>query len=133
MLWVAAAMESGHAAALVAQQYMVKGPNFDFGACTQQGRLFACLIAPQSLSHISASRALLFAGGCTHSCTHLKDMLLDWDVCGTGGTLVTKQTGPHGKPVNTLYVAKKMKVGHVHMFAPGHSVCSRQQLIQAGL
>eukprot|EP00798_Chlamydomonas_sp_ICE-L_P017187 gene17187-23504_t len=27
-----------------------------------------------------------------------------------GGTLVTKQTGPAGKPVNTLYVAKKMKL-----------------------
>ena len=27
-----------------------------------------------------------------------------------GATLVTKQTGPAGKPVNTLYVAKKMKL-----------------------
>ena len=27
-----------------------------------------------------------------------------------GGTLVTKQTGSKGKPVNTLYVAKKMKL-----------------------
>jgi len=27
-----------------------------------------------------------------------------------GGTLVTKQTGPKGKPVNTLYVAQKMKL-----------------------
>lgn len=26
-----------------------------------------------------------------------------------GGVLVTKQTGPNGKPVNTLLVAKKLK------------------------
>ena len=34
-----------------------------------------------------------------------------------GGTLVTKQTGPGGKPVNTLLVAKKMKLGAEKYFA----------------
>lgn len=34
-----------------------------------------------------------------------------------GGTLVTKQTGPAGKPVNTLYVAKKMKLAREMYFA----------------
>jgi succinyl-CoA synthetase beta subunit len=34
-----------------------------------------------------------------------------------GGTLVTKQTGPLGKPVNTLYVAKKMKLAREMYFA----------------
>uniref|UniRef100_A0A7S0RH32 Succinate--CoA ligase [ADP-forming] subunit beta, mitochondrial n=1 Tax=Chlamydomonas leiostraca TaxID=1034604 RepID=A0A7S0RH32_9CHLO len=32
-------------------------------------------------------------------------------------TLVTKQTGPAGKPVNTLYVAKKMKLAREMYFA----------------
>lgn len=32
-------------------------------------------------------------------------------------TLVTKQTGPAGKPVNTLYVAKKMKLKREMYFA----------------
>ncbi len=34
-----------------------------------------------------------------------------------GQTLVTKQTGPAGKPVNTLYVAKKMKIAREMYFA----------------
>lgn len=34
-----------------------------------------------------------------------------------GGTLVTKQTGPKGKPVNTLYIAKKMKLNREMYFA----------------
>ena len=34
-----------------------------------------------------------------------------------GATLVTKQTGPAGKPVNTLYVAKKMKLKREMYFA----------------
>ena len=34
-----------------------------------------------------------------------------------GGTLVTKQTGPEGKPVNTLLVAKKMKFASEKYFA----------------
>lgn len=34
-----------------------------------------------------------------------------------GGTLVTKQTGPKGKPVNTLYVAHKMKLKREMYFA----------------
>uniref|UniRef100_A0A7S3R7L2 Succinate--CoA ligase [ADP-forming] subunit beta, mitochondrial n=1 Tax=Dunaliella tertiolecta TaxID=3047 RepID=A0A7S3R7L2_DUNTE len=34
-----------------------------------------------------------------------------------GGTLVTKQTGPAGKPVNTLMVAKKMKLAREMYFA----------------
>lgn len=32
-------------------------------------------------------------------------------------TLVTKQTGPAGKPVNTLYVAHKMKLKNEMYFA----------------
>ncbi|GFH31143.1 succinyl-CoA synthetase beta chain [Haematococcus lacustris] len=32
-------------------------------------------------------------------------------------TLVTKQTGPSGKPVNTLYIAKKMKLAREMYFA----------------
>jgi succinyl-CoA synthetase beta subunit len=31
--------------------------------------------------------------------------------------LVTKQTGPAGKPVNTLYVAQKMKLANEMYFA----------------
>ena len=31
--------------------------------------------------------------------------------------LVTKQTGPQGKPVNTLYVAQKMKLKNEKYFA----------------
>lgn len=34
-----------------------------------------------------------------------------------GQTLVTKQTGPAGKPVNTLYVARKMKLKREMYFA----------------
>lgn len=34
-----------------------------------------------------------------------------------GQTLVTKQTGPAGKPVNTLYVARKMKLAREMYFA----------------
>lgn len=34
-----------------------------------------------------------------------------------GGTLVTKQSGPAGKPVNTLYVARKMKLAREMYFA----------------
>ncbi|KAG2438195.1 hypothetical protein HXX76_005801 [Chlamydomonas incerta] len=34
-----------------------------------------------------------------------------------GGTLVTKQTGPAGKPVNTLLIAKKMKLKREMYFA----------------
>ncbi|KAI7836379.1 hypothetical protein COHA_009742 [Chlorella ohadii] len=34
-----------------------------------------------------------------------------------GGTLVTKQTGPKGKPVNTLYIANKMKLKREMYFA----------------
>lgn len=34
-----------------------------------------------------------------------------------GGTLVTKQTGPAGKPVNTIYIAKKMKLAKEMYFA----------------
>lgn len=34
-----------------------------------------------------------------------------------GQTLVTKQTGPAGKPVNTLYIAKKMKLAREMYFA----------------
>jgi succinyl-CoA synthetase beta subunit len=34
-----------------------------------------------------------------------------------GQTLVTKQTGPAGKPVNTLYIAKKMKLKREMYFA----------------
>lgn len=34
-----------------------------------------------------------------------------------GQTLVTKQTGPSGKPVNTLYVARKMKLSREMYFA----------------
>lgn len=34
-----------------------------------------------------------------------------------GQTLVTKQTGPAGKPVNTLYIAQKMKLKREMYFA----------------
>ena len=34
-----------------------------------------------------------------------------------GGTLVTKQSGPEGKPVNTLMVAKKMSLAREMYFA----------------
>eukprot|EP00884_Botryococcus_braunii_P023604 jgi/Botrbrau1/9928/Bobra.0012s0026.1 len=34
-----------------------------------------------------------------------------------GGTLVTKQTGPAGKPVNVLYIAKKLKLANEMYFA----------------
>jgi len=34
-----------------------------------------------------------------------------------GGTLVTKQSGPEGKPVGTLYVARKMKLAREMYFA----------------
>ncbi len=34
-----------------------------------------------------------------------------------GGTLVTKQSGPAGKPVNVLYVAQKMKLKREMYFA----------------
>ncbi len=34
-----------------------------------------------------------------------------------GGTLVTKQTGPAGKPVNTLLIARKMKLKREMYFA----------------
>jgi succinyl-CoA synthetase beta subunit len=34
-----------------------------------------------------------------------------------GQTLVTKQTGPAGKPVNTLYVARKMRLTREMYFA----------------
>ena len=34
-----------------------------------------------------------------------------------GATLVTKQTGPAGKPVNTLYIAKKMQLRREMYFA----------------
>jgi succinyl-CoA synthetase beta subunit len=34
-----------------------------------------------------------------------------------GGTLVTKQTGPAGKPVNTLLLAKKMELVNEMYFA----------------
>ncbi len=34
-----------------------------------------------------------------------------------GGTLVTKQTGPAGKPVNTLLIAKKLKLVKEMYFA----------------
>jgi len=34
-----------------------------------------------------------------------------------GGTLVTKQSGPDGKPVNTLLLAKKMNLGREFYFA----------------
>lgn len=34
-----------------------------------------------------------------------------------GGTLITKQTGPKGKPVNTIYIAKKMKLKREMYFA----------------
>lgn len=34
-----------------------------------------------------------------------------------GATLVTKQTGPAGKPVNTLLISKKMKLKREMYFA----------------
>ena len=34
-----------------------------------------------------------------------------------GGTLITKQTGPAGKPVNTLYLASKMDLVNEMYFA----------------
>ena len=34
-----------------------------------------------------------------------------------GQTLVTKQTGPAGKPVNTLYIARKMQLTREMYFA----------------
>ena len=37
--------------------------------------------------------------------------------CGEVQVLVTKQTGPAGKPVNTLYLAKKMKLANEMYFA----------------
>ena len=46
--------------------------------------------------------------GGVHICTVPKAVDLAKQMLG--GTLVTKQTGPAGKPVNTLYVARKMKV-----------------------
>ena len=36
---------------------------------------------------------------------------------GAPQTLVTKQTGPAGKPVNTLYIANKMKLKNEMYFA----------------
>ena len=37
--------------------------------------------------------------------------------CRASQTLVTKQTGPAGKPVNTLYIANKMKLKNEMYFA----------------
>ena len=44
--------------------------------------------------------------GGVHICKTEKVEGLAWQMIGE--TLVTKQTGPAGKPVNCLYVAKKM-------------------------
>lgn len=46
--------------------------------------------------------------GGVHICSASKAVELAKQMLG--GTLVTKQTGPQGKPVNTLMVARKMKV-----------------------
>lgn len=53
--------------------------------------------------------------GGVHICT--ADKAVDLAKQMLGGTLVTKQTGPAGKPVNTLYVAKKMKLAREMYFA----------------
>ena len=46
--------------------------------------------------------------GGVHICS--VDKALDLAKQMLGKTLVTKQTGPAGKPVNTLYIARKMKL-----------------------
>lgn len=53
--------------------------------------------------------------GGVHICTSAKAVELAKQMLG--GTLVTKQTGAAGKPVNTLYVAKKMKFDREMYFA----------------
>lgn len=53
--------------------------------------------------------------GGVHICT--ADKAVDLAKQMLGGTLVTKQTGPAGKPVNTLYVAKKMQLKREMYFA----------------
>eukprot|EP00879_Flechtneria_rotunda_P006116 GHRR01006429.1.p1 GENE.GHRR01006429.1~~GHRR01006429.1.p1 ORF type:complete len:406 (+),score=139.46 GHRR01006429.1:181-1398(+) len=53
--------------------------------------------------------------GGVHICT--VDRALDLAKQMLGQTLVTKQTGPAGKPVNTLYIAKKMKLKREMYFA----------------
>ncbi|KIY97083.1 succinyl-CoA synthetase beta subunit [Monoraphidium neglectum] len=53
--------------------------------------------------------------GGVHICTAAKASELAKQMLG--GTLVTKQTGPAGKPVGTLYVARKMKLKREMYFA----------------
>jgi succinyl-CoA synthetase beta subunit len=53
--------------------------------------------------------------GGVHICSAAKAVELAKQMLG--GTLVTKQTGPAGKPVNTLYVAKKMQLKREMYFA----------------
>jgi hypothetical protein len=53
--------------------------------------------------------------GGVHICTAAKAKELAKQMLG--GTLVTKQTGPAGKPVNTLYVARKMQLKREMYFA----------------
>lgn len=53
--------------------------------------------------------------GGVHICTAARAQELAKQMLG--GTLVTKQTGPAGKPVNTLYVARKMKLKREMYFA----------------
>ncbi|KAI8462711.1 MAG: succinate-CoA ligase beta chain [Monoraphidium minutum] len=53
--------------------------------------------------------------GGVHICSAVKAVELAKQMLGA--TLVTKQTGPAGKPVNTLYVARKMKLKREMYFA----------------
>lgn len=53
--------------------------------------------------------------GGVHICSKEKAVELSKQMLG--GILITKQTGPAGKPVNTLYVAKKMKFAREMYFA----------------
>eukprot|EP00882_Tetradesmus_deserticola_P007570 GHRQ01007973.1.p1 GENE.GHRQ01007973.1~~GHRQ01007973.1.p1 ORF type:complete len:335 (+),score=166.46 GHRQ01007973.1:293-1297(+) len=53
--------------------------------------------------------------GGVHICS--VDKALELSKKMLGQTLVTKQTGPAGKPVNTLYIAKKMKLKREMYFA----------------
>lgn len=53
--------------------------------------------------------------GGVHICS--VDKVLDLAKQMLGATLVTKQTGPGGKPVGTLYIARKMKLKREMYFA----------------
>lgn len=73
--------------------------------CLQRGSCFA-----SSVSFVPFPGAPIIASLQAEEATALAKRML-------GGTLVTKQTGPKGKPVNTLYVAHKMKFTREMYFA----------------